>query len=317
MTYTYKNLDPGIAYFLEEGAKAGGPPLHTLSPAEVRLAIAGVEQMLMGEGEPVAHVEDRTIPGPAGDIPIRIYRPEGDGPFPVLVYYHGGGWVFDSIDTHDPVCRMWANSGACIVVSVGYRLAPEHKFPSALDDSYAALCWVAENAGQFQGDASRLAVGGDSAGGNIATIMAIMARDKNGPHLAFQLLIYPATDNSTFETESHQQFETGYLLETPLMEWCRNHYLNDLAEAKNPLASPLLTPDLSNLPPTFLCSGEADVLRDEGKAYADRLKEAGVPVQYKCYPGLIHAFIFMVKISEAARVALDEAAAALRTALAK
>ncbi len=317
MTYTYEELDPGIAFFLEEGAKAGNPPLHTLPPEVVRMAIAGVEKELVGDGEPVAHVEDRTISGPAGEIPIRIYRPEGDGPFPVLVYYHGGGWVFDSIDTHDPVCRMWANSGACIVVSVGYRLAPEHKFPSAIDDSYAALCWVAENADQFQGDATRLAVGGDSAGGNIATVMAIMARDKNGPHLAFQLLMYPATDISSLETDSHLQFATGYLLEKPLMEWCRNHYLTDLAEAKNPLVSPLLTPDLSNLPPAFLCSGDADVLRDEGKAYADQLKEAGVAVEYKCYPGLIHAFLFMTKISATASAAFDEASTALRAALAK
>jgi acetyl esterase len=204
-------LDPQAQAYLDQMAALNAPPLHTLSPELIRQATS-MQLAMYGEPEPVANVENRVIPGPAGDIPVRIYTPSGNGPFPVLVFFHGGGWVICNLDTHDNICRNLTNQTPCIVVSVDYRLAPEHKFPAAPEDCYAATRWVAGNAAQLNGDPSRLALGGDSAGGNLTAVVAQMARDQGGPQLVFQLMIYPATDFKA-NTLSMEENARGYGLE--------------------------------------------------------------------------------------------------------
>ena len=200
----------------------GGPQLHEMSVARARELILGMVA-LGGEPESIVRIENRTVPGPAGQIPVRIYTPVGTAPFPVLVYFHGGGWVIGNLDTHDGICRSLANRVGCLVVSVDYRLAPEHRFPAAPEDCYAATRWLAEHAGSLGGDKGRIAVGGDSAGGNLAAVVALMARDRGGPKLAFQLLVYPATDTD-FETRSYRENSEGYFLTRADMVWFWNHY---------------------------------------------------------------------------------------------
>ncbi|HEY7414161.1 MAG TPA: alpha/beta hydrolase, partial [Ktedonobacteraceae bacterium] len=238
-------LDPQAQAFLDEMAALNAPPLNTLPPEAARQGAR--MQLALAEPEPVAKVENRTIPGPQGDIPVRVYTPEGDGPFPVLVFFHGGGWVICDLDTHDDVCRSLAKGTPCIVVTVDYRLAPEHKFPAAVEDCYAATQWVARNAASLNGDPARVAVGGDSAGGNLTAVIAQLARDRGEPPLAFQLLIYPATDFNS-NTPSSRENADGYFLTRDDMIWFRDHYLNSLDDRNNPLASPALTSDLSGLP---------------------------------------------------------------------
>jgi acetyl esterase len=280
-------LDPQAQIFLDQLASLGAPPLHTQTPEQVREGIK--LQPLLMEPEPVAHVENRTIPGPAGAIPVRIYTPAGSGPFPVLVFFHGGGWVICTLDTHDGHCRSLCNGAECVVVSVDYRLAPEHKFPAAPEDCYAAAQWVAEHAAEINGDPTRIAIGGDSAGGNLTAVVAQMARDRDGPTFVLQLLIYPATD-FTFQGASMKENADGYFLTTDDMHWFTNHYLRSEADKKNPLASPMLASDLSRLPPALVITAEYDPLRDEGEAYGRRLREAGVPVTISRYAGMIHGF---------------------------
>jgi acetyl esterase len=303
-------LDPQAQVYLDQMAALNGPPLHTLTPEVIRQGTR-MQLALLGEPEPVAHVENRTIPGPAGELPIRIYTPAGSGPFPVLVFFHGGGWVICDLDTHDPTCRSLANEVGCIVVSVDYRLAPEHKFPAAPEDCYAATQWVAKHAAEFNGDPSRLAIGGDSAGGNLTAVVAQMARDRDGPRLAFQLMIYPATDFNA-RTESKESNAQGYFLTTDDMVWFMNHYLRSEDDRHNPLASPMLAANLRGLPPALVITAEYDPLRDEGEQYGQRLKEAGVPVTITRYPGMIHGFFGMP--FDQSKKALAEASAALRAA---
>ena len=307
-------LDPQVEAYLAQIAALNEPPLSTMTPEAIRQAIqmeveSGARQF--GEPAPVAHIENRTIPGPAGDIPVRIYTPAGDGPFPVLVFFHGGGWVICTLDTHDSHCRSLANGTPCIVVSVDYRLAPEHKFPAATEDCYAATQWVAEYAAEFNGDPARIAVGGDSAGGNLTAVISQMARDRGGPPLSFQLLIYPATDFMA-DTLSMKENAEGYFLTADDMTWFTNHYLNSEEEKRNPLASPLLAADLSGLPPALVITAEYDPLRDEGEIYGQKLKEAGVPVTITRYDGMIHGFVGMP--FDKSRQAFAEACAALRGA---
>jgi acetyl esterase len=241
------------------------------------------------EGDPVKRVEDRTIPGPNGDVPVRIYWPDAAGPLPILVWYHGGGWVIGNVDSADYGCRIMTNAASAIVVSVDYRLAPEFKFPSAPEECYTALQWVVANAEELGGDAGRVAVGGDSAGGNLATVVAIMARDRGGPKLGFQLLVYPVTDYG-FDTASYTENAEGYLLTKNSMVWFWGHYLESPDHGRDPLSSPLKAEDLSGLPPALVLTAEYDPLRDEGEAYARRLQEAGVAVETKRYDGQIHGF---------------------------
>ncbi|MBX5450693.1 alpha/beta hydrolase [Thermogemmatispora sp.] len=282
-------LDPNLRIYLDGLAAMNVPPISALSPQMAREAIAA--QLATAQiKEPVARVEDRRIPGPAGEIPIRVYTPAGSGPFPLLVFFHGGGWVICNLETHDGLCRSLANGSGCVVVSVDYRLAPEHKFPAAVEDCYAATCWVAEHAAELNGDAQRLAVGGDSAGGNLTAVVTHLARERGGPPLVFQLLIYPATD-FTAETPSRRENGQGYSLTLADMLWFANHYLNSPDEARNPLVSPMLREDLRGLPPALVITAEYDPLRDEGELYGERLREAGVPVTIHRYEGMIHGFL--------------------------
>jgi acetyl esterase len=238
-------------------------------------------------GPAVAKVEDRIAQCSTGAIPVRIYTPEGSGPFAVLVYYHGGGWVVGSLDTSDAMCRLLTVSAQCVVVSVNYRHAPEDPFPAAAEDAHAAAVWAAENARSFNGDAGRLAVGGSSAGGNLAAVAALMARDRGGPPLVFQFLHVPITDYG-FDTPSYVQNAEGCGLTRSTMRWFWNHYLKEAADGAHVYASPLRAPSLAGLPPALVITAEFDPLRDEGAAYAERLRAAGVPVDYQCYAGMVH-----------------------------
>jgi acetyl esterase len=261
---------------------------------------------------PVARHENHTLPGPAGDLPVRLYAPEADGPLPVLAYFHGGGFVIGDLDTHDGTCRELAVGAECLVVSVDYRLAPEHPFPAAPEDCYAATAWLAEHCAELGGDPTRLAVGGDSAGGNLAAAVALMARERGGPPLAHQLLIYPVTDYA-FETASYRENAEGYMLTLPMMEWFWNHYLADPAQGDNELASPLRATSLAQLPPATVITAEFDPLRDEGEAYAQRLSDAGVKTQMTRYDGVFHGFLGMGAAIDKAKQAVDQACTALRS----
>lgn len=252
-----------------------------------------------------------------GEIPIRIYQPQGNNPFPILLYFHGGGWVTCNLDTHDSLCRSLANGASCIVVSVDYRLAPEHKFPAAVDDAYAATRWASDNAESINGDSNRIAVGGDSAGGNLAAVVSLMARDNGSPSLRHQLLIYPVTDLSSFDTKSYREHGEGYILTRDSMEYYRGHYIRRDEDALNPYASPLLAQDLSGLPPALVMAAEFDVLTDESNAVANRLRRVGISVTYSCYEGMIHPFLSLAGMVDRARDGISEAATALRSAFGK
>jgi acetyl esterase len=296
--------------FLDMLAQLDGPALNEMSPAEARVAAEGFVA-LAGPGELVADVENRTIPGPAGDIPVRIYTPEGQGPFGALVYFHGGGWVIGTLDTVDSTCRMLANRAACKVVSVDYRMGPEHKFPAAAEDCYAATRWVQQNGPTIDVDPARLAVGGDSAGGNLAAVVCLMARDRGGPRIAYQVLIYPVT-NYAFDTASYRDNADGYLLTKDMMVWFWNHYIRGPEDGKSPYASPLLVENTSGLPPALVITAEYDPLRDEGEAYAASLRRHGVKVKSSRYPGIIHGFFGMPASFSDAQTAVEEAAQELR-----
>jgi acetyl esterase len=239
---------------------------------------------------PLADVSDRTIDGPHGSIPIRIYTPIGDPPFPIVVFFHGGGFVEGSIESHDHMARRLALELTAVVVSVDYRLAPEHPFPAGHDDCFAATCWAAQHAAEIKGDATRLIVAGDSAGGNLAATVSLRARDEADPAITLQILIYPSTLMVGDTSESRQQF-AGYLLSEADMHTYHEWYIADTGQEENPYASPLLAPDLSHLPPAYILTAGMDPLRDQGKAYADRLREAGVPLVYHNFEGMIHAFM--------------------------
>jgi acetyl esterase len=313
MGMTKGALDPQIVALLKEMEKQGSPPLNTLTPEQARELKHPVFVKLGGPPEAVASVQNLKIPGPAGEIPIRVYTPEGEGPFPLLVFFHGGGWVICNLDTHDSICRSLANGAGCVVVSVDYRLAPEHKFPAAAEDAYGAIQWVAANADQLRGDPSRIAVGGDSAGGNLAAVVSLMARDRGDPALMFQLLIYPTTNLSSFETTSFSEHGEGYILTKDSMAYYRDHYIRGKEDTENPYASPLLAKDLKGLPPALVITAEFDVLTDESRAYAERLIQAGVPVTYTCYEGMIHPFFSFLAVVDRAKEAMAETTAALRS----
>ena len=307
-------LDPQAKAVLDQFASMGGPQFHEMSVAQARELILGMVA-LAGEPESIARVENRTVPGSAGQIPVRIYTPVGTAPFPVLVYFHGGGWVIGNLDTHDGICRSLANRVGCLVVSVDYRLAPEHRFPAAPEDCYAATRWLAEHAGSLGGDKGRIAVGGDSAGGNLAAVVALMARDRGGPKLAFQLLVYPATDTD-FETRSYRENSEGYFLTRADMVWFWNHYAPRDEDRRNPYAAPLRAASLRGLPPALVITAEFDPLCDDGNAYAARLREDGVPVRLSQQDGLIHGFFQMGAVIDRGRASVDEASRALKDAFA-
>jgi acetyl esterase len=307
-------LDPEVEAFLRQLAEMGGKPFHQMTVAEAREAIVA----LLGDvpRPQVAKVEDGKVPGPGGEIPVRIYWPEGQGPFGVLVYYHGGGWVIGNLETHDSVCRCLTRYANCITISVDYRLAPEHKFPAAPEDCYAAALWASQNASALGGDPSRLAVGGDSAGGNLAAVVAYMAKRRGGPRLVHQLLIYPVT-NYAFDTPSYTENAEGYLLTKQDMVWFWGHYLRDEADGESPYASPLRAHDLAGLPAATVITAEYDPLRDEAEEYALRLARAGVPTARLRYQGMIHGFTSLYHVISAGRHSLWTSAASLRMAFAQ
>ena len=303
-------LDPQAQALLEQMKQMGFIFTPDLTPARGREMMAQF-LAIRPPGEAVARVEDRLIPGPAGEIPIRIYIPHGNGPLPILVFLHTGAWVFGNLDNQDPLCRRITNRAGCIVVSVDYRLAPENPFPAAVEDSYAATQWVATHAAEFQGDPSRLAVSGDSAGGNMAADVALMACERGGPKLVFQLMLFPATD-FTLSTPSMEELADGYTVTKAEMLWIRDNYVPNEADWTHPLASPLLAPNLSGLPPALIITAEYDPLRDDGELYGKRLQEAGVLTKISRYDGMLHDFPDMLE--EPGNRAVDEIATALRAA---
>ncbi len=306
-------LDPQIMQVMEQVAALGLPQAHTVSPAEAR---ANAKLRPRAPGPEVAKVEDRNIPGPDGDVPVRIYTPEGDGPFPILAWYHGGGWVVGDLESADGSARNLCVGGQCVVVSVDYRLAPETKFPGPAEDCWAATTWAVGNASSFNGDPARLAVGGDSAGGNLAAAMSLMTADRGGPEIALQLLVYPVTDVD-FNTVSYGENAEGYSLTKATMQWYWDHYLSGREDAANPYAAPLRAKSLAGQPPALVITAEYDPLRDEGEAYAKRLQEAGVETTSTRYDGVIHGFFNMGAVVDKGRQAVDEACAALRNAFAR
>lgn len=305
-------LDPAAVGLLQQMEEAGGPSLNELSPEESREAAQGFAA-LGGPGDDVADQYDRTIPGPHGEIPIRIYTPSGDGPFPCLVYFHGGGWVLGDLEMVNAACRTLAARTNCVVVSVDYRLAPEYKYPIPFDDCFAATKWVAEHGDQLGIDSTRIAVGGDSAGGNLAAAVSLRARDEDGPALVMQLLIYPVTDHR-FDTGSYSSNGEKYLLTTDMMKWFWDHYLSSEADGELAYVSPLRAGDLSNLPPATVFTAEFDPLRDEGEKYASNLVDSGVNVNHTRFDGQIHGFFSMLLVFEAAGNAIDLAAVDLKRA---
>ena len=305
-------LDPEARMLIDQ-MQGAMRPFEELSVEEARAEI-GALAAAAGEPEPVTRIENRAVPGPRGDIPVRIYTPEGRGPLPALVYFHGGGWVIGSLETHDSLCRHLANAAGCVAVSVDYRLAPEHPYPAAPDDAYAATRWVAANAGPIGADPSRVAVGGDSAGGNLAAVVALMARDRGGPRLVFQLLVYPVTDAPSSDHASYRENAEGYFLTRATMDWFWGHYCGGRGDRADPYLCPLGAKDVSRLPPALVITAEFDPLRDEGEAYAARLREAGGRVELRRYPGMIHGFFSIASVLTQARTANADAVAALRTA---
>ncbi len=314
-------VDEQVQQVLECFATLGAPPLTTLSPEEARQrpTIADAVDELQerrgetGEPEAVSNVHDEMIQGPAGDIRARIYRPEAEGPLPMLMYFHAGGWVLGDLERGDGTCRAMANLAQCVVVSVGYRLAPEHPFPAAVQDAYAATQWAVAASPSLGGDPTRLAVSGEGAGGNLAAVVTQMARDSNTHMPIYQVLIYPIL-NDAFDTPSYIHSAHVRPLTREEMRWYWNHYLPEPAAGANEYASPLRAEELAGLPAGLIVTAEYDVLRDEGEAYGRRLEEAGVPMVIRRYAGMVHGFLEMAPVVEDACNALREIAGWLRSA---
>ncbi|HEU4512433.1 MAG TPA: alpha/beta hydrolase [Nocardioidaceae bacterium] len=296
-------VDPHIAPLLELLATV--PSMSEGTPEQAR---EGFRKLALGSRQDVVEVgavSEVVIPGPGGDLPARVYRPEADGPVPTVVLFHGGGWVVGDLDTHDNMARSICRDCTSVVVSVDYRLAPENPFPAAVEDAVAATRWVGERLTDF-GGSDKLAVAGDSAGGNLSAVVAQQLRDAGGPPIAAQLLIYPAVD-VTGEYASRLENAEGYFLDLATMAWFMNHYTADPSHHTDPRVSPLRHHDLSGLPPAVVVTAEFDPLRDEGEAYAAELAAAGVPVEVRRFDGMIHGFFDMGGYSPAAQAAIDEA----------
>ena len=308
-------LDPDAAAVYNAFQEAGRPPYETVGAVTARELYLAGRAVSNPEPPELASAKPLSIPAPHGAIPARLYTPKAlrttDGLAPCLVFYHGGGWVIGDLDSHDVVCRKLALEGELIVISIDYRLAPEHKFPAAVDDATTALKWVAANARHLGIDAGRLMVGGDSAGGNLAAVVALAARDNDGPKLAGQVLIYPATDFAMTHP-SHSEPETSVLLTHSVIKWFCNHYLNGAADVHDWRASPARAKTLIGLPPAYVLTAGADPLRDEGDEYARRLKEAGVAVTYRHFPGQFHGFFTMGKLLPQANIAASDIASWLK-----
>ncbi|WP_026462315.1 alpha/beta hydrolase [Adhaeribacter aquaticus] len=321
-------VEETLQKILDQYATFEVPPIESLSPGNARNAPTlknAVEEMNAEHvgnrvinlakpmPEPVGKVTHVVIPGQGGDILARVYTPKGDGPFTVLVYFHGGGWVIANLDVYEPTCRALCNAAECVVVSVAYRQAPENKFPAAADDAYAALQWVMANTATINGITGCVAVGGESAGGNLATVACLMSKDKGDQMPLFQLLVYPIT-NYAFDTPSYMENANSKPLNAAMMKWFFRHYLGNEADGNQPYVSPLQAPDISGLPPALVITAELDVLRDEGEQYAQKLQAAGVQTKTVCYPGMVHEFFSLSGVVPTAKEALDEAASGLKAA---
>ena len=306
------SLDPQIEYVLSLVEKAAYPEFWQLTPTQARQQFEKTAPILDARPVKLHRIENFTIPGPGGDIPIRSYMPRDSAePLPVLVWYHGGGFVVGSLNSYDAICRWLSKHADCLVLSVDYRLAPEHPFPAAVEDSFAALQWAAQNAALLGGDPSRLAVAGDSAGGNLATVSSILARDTGNPELALQLLVYPGTA-AVPESDSHHRFAQDRILSRKTIQWFYQQYLQNPADKSDFRYAPLLAENLSGLPPTLLILADHDPLYDEGLAYGERLRAAGNDIEIITYPGMVHAFFSMSNAVDAAKDALQRSATTLR-----
>jgi acetyl esterase len=306
-------LDHDAEILLKMIQEANRPTFESVGAVAARDLYMAGRKALSPDPMPIAETRDIAIPGPGGPIPARLYRSAKNGTLPVLVFFHGGGWVVGNIDSHEAMCRHIANRAECAVVSVDYRMGPEHKFPAAVEDCFAATAWTADNGASLGVDPGRLAIGGDSAGGNLAAVVSLLARDKGAPRIAYQVLIYPATD-AAMRHDSVARYAEGYVLTRATMRWFYEQYLRTPDDAADWRVSPLLAPDLSRLPPAYVLTAGYDPLCDEGDAYAARLAAAGVPVTHRRFPGQVHGFVTNGRVIRAAETALDEVAAALKSA---
>lgn len=317
-------LDPELQAVVDQLKSMGGKPVNTLPAVEARKQPSpadAVKALLAKQGkstapEAVGSVQERTIPGRAGAIPIRVYTPKGSGPFPVIVYFHGGGWAIADLDTYDSSARALANGAGAVLISVDYRKGPEHKYPAAADDAYAATQWAFDHAQDLNAKPGQVAVAGESAGGNLATVVCLMARDRNGKMPLYQLLVYPIA-NFDLNSPSYLDSADGPILTRDMMIWFYQQYVTDPTQARDQYVSPMNAASLKGLPPAMVITDGFDVLRSEGMQYADRLKRDGVPVVYKNYPSMTHEFFGMGAAVKIAKVAEQTAAAALKAAFAK
>jgi acetyl esterase len=309
-------LDPQVQQLLDQMAALEAPPLEEQSVEAARTAMAAVAGLAVGPE--VGSVEDLTVSSSRGAVPVRLYRPPAgpEGPLPLLIWFHGGGWVIGDLASADPTARDLCVQSGVMIASVDYPLAPEHQFPAAPEACFEVTRWLAGNAASIGADGARIGIGGDSAGANLAAVTAIAARDQGGPTLAFQLLVYPVTD-CLGSYPSVKENGEGYMLTNQAMSWFGHHYLPEGTDPKDPVASPIYTPDLSNLPSALVITAEFDPLRDEGEAYGKRLEQGGVPVTTSRYDGMVHGFFSMTAVLDAARQAVAEAAAAVKLALAE
>jgi len=310
-------LDPQAANVIDLIVKSGRPPYHQLSPKEARQMFRDTRPASTPPAPQIGGVRDLMAETSSGSVPLRVYRPTGVGDsqrLPALVFFHGGGWVIGDLETHDVLCRQLAADAGVSVISVDYRVAPEHKFPAAVDDAWAATLWVLAHASELGIDAARLAVGGDSAGGNLAAVVALLARDVGSPRIGLQILIYPVTDLVS-ESRSYADLADGYMLTRDSMRWFKAQYLASEADAADWRVSPLRAPSLAGLPPALVITAGYDPLRDEGEAYARRLREAGVSVDAVCFGGMIHGFVPMGRLIETAFRAVTLISGSLRYAL--
>ena len=307
------SLHPVVQEVLEAEQKLNSPPLETLDPAQAR---AGMDEKSRALDRPeVGNIADLEAPGPAGAIPVRVYTPRGEGPFPVTVYYHGGGWVVGNIESHDGFCRHLTNRCETIVASVDYRLAPEHRFPAAIDDCDAATQWVAREASNWKGDPERFVVAGDSAGGNLAAAVALRARGRDSPRIRLQVLLYPITA-ANFDTPSYIDNATGYNLTRAGMQWFWDHYVPDVSQRDHPDVSPLCAEDFDGLAPAYVMTAEYDPLRDEAEEYARKLERGGVPVKLERWDGMIHGFIRWTSVFDEPFRLLDTVREQMKTSFA-
>jgi len=310
-------LDPTIRKLLDMAAASGRPAINSLPPPETRQMMRDTRAPVQGAFLDSVAADDRRIPGPAGEIPVRIYRPKSapaSAKLPLLVYFHGGGWVIGDIETHHTMCQRLSEAGNLAVVSVDYRLAPEHRFPASVDDCWAATVWASANAASIGAEGSRIAVGGDSAGGTLAAVVALMARDRGGVQIGFQLLLYPAVD-ALANTGSLAKNADGYLLTREAMVWFYDHYIPDAADRSDWRASPLRARTFAGLPPAMIVTAGFDPLLDEARVYADRLAHDGVTVEYVEHGSMIHGFLGMPGVLPQARRGLAMAGQAVREAL--